>query len=209
MAPLIGPPRLIGPNSFVYFEAELTGPTVLVKLWSVKCRRSNSWMCLEHLSGIWSGWSGSRVWSLSVPLYPPPPDQDRCSIALQVGGHVFLMHLVITIAHHLLVPDIYLEHKSFLLQDLPNMMPGYFGKGTWMTSCSGQHYFFWVFGTWSPGGYIELFDACLQSFVTLHDISVSYTNKQYFCGYCWRVVKPFIAVLVTTVVKVVVVAVVG
>ena len=25
---------------------------------------------------------------------------------------------------------------------------------------------------------------------------VSYTNKQYCCSYCWRVVKPFIAVLV-------------
>ena len=26
-------------------------------------------------------------------------------------------------------------------------------------------------------------------------MSVSYANKQYFVGYCWRVVKPFIAVL--------------
>ena len=38
--------------------------------------------------------------------------------------------------------------------------------------------------------------------ITFH--IVSYTNKQYFCSYCWCVVKPFIAVLMTTVVQVVV-----
>ena len=27
------------------------------------------------------------------------------------------------------------------------------------------------------------------------EVLVSYTNEQYPCGYCWRVIKPFIAVL--------------